>query len=104
MGVATAEQETVINFERDSDVCTVWTSDTTMMTKLDKLTKNNDDWKLIEVNMTKGEVVSKRYFTNKSLISFRGHKVSREMTEEQRQAAADRFREMHKKKKEESNG
>lgn len=39
MSVAVAEQETVICISRDSEECTVYTSDSTMMTKLDKLAK-----------------------------------------------------------------
>ena len=98
MSVSTLEQETVINMERESDVCTIWTSDTTMMTRLDKLVKDEKDWGIVEVSTVKGEVVGKKYKTNKGLISFRGHKVSREMSDEQRQAAADRLREARSKK------
>ena len=74
MSVSTMEQETVINMERESDVCTIWTSDTTMMTRLDKLVKDEKDWEIVEVSTVKGEVTGKKYKTNKSLISFRGHK------------------------------
>lgn len=37
MSVAMNEQETVIHFGRDSEECEIYTSDTTVMTKLDKL-------------------------------------------------------------------
>ena len=54
MSVAVAEQETVICISRDSEECTVYTSDSTMMTKLDKLADPNNDnaplWKLKEVH------------------------------------------------------
>lgn len=42
MSVAVAEQETVICISRDSEECTVYTSDSTMMTKLDKLADPNN--------------------------------------------------------------
>lgn len=98
MGVAVAEQETVVRFGRDSDECIVYTSDSTVMTKLDKLANEENEkaplWKLKEVHRMRGtgEVVGKTYVTNKRLISFRSDIVSREMTEEQREAAAERFR------------
>lgn len=52
MSVAMNEQETVIRFGRDSEECEIYTSDTTVMTKLDKLASKNNDkaplWKLKE--------------------------------------------------------
>lgn len=75
MSVAVAEQETVICISRDSEECTVYTSDSTMMTKLDKLADPNNDnaplWKLKEVHRMSGtkEIVGKTYITNKRLIS-----------------------------------
>ena len=98
MSVAVAEQETVICISRDSEECTVYTSDSTMMTKLDKLADPNNDnaplWKLKEVHRMSGtkEVVGKTYVTNKRLISFRSDIKTRDLTEEQRQEAAERFR------------
>ena len=98
MSVAVAEQETVICISRDSEECTVYTSDSTMMTKLDKLADPNNDnaplWKLKEVHRMSGtkEIVGKTYITNKRLISFRSDIKTRELTEEQRQEAAERFR------------
>lgn len=52
MSVAMNEQETVIRFGRDSEECEIYTSDTTVMTKLDKLASKNNDkaplWKLVK--------------------------------------------------------
>lgn len=57
MSVAMNEQETVIRFGRDSEECEIYTSDTTVMTKLDKLASKNNDkaplWKLKEEHRTK---------------------------------------------------
>lgn len=48
---------TVIRFGRDSEECEIYTSDTTVMTKLDKLASKNNDkaplWKLKEEHRTK---------------------------------------------------
>ena len=41
--VSVSEQEVSINFMRDEDFATIYTSDTTYMTKLDKLCKKNPD-------------------------------------------------------------
>ena len=50
MGLSIAEQETSISIMRDSDICTVYTSDTTVMTKLDKLAESEKapHWKVKE--------------------------------------------------------
>ena len=83
MSVAMNEQETVIRFGRDSEECEIYTSDTTVMTKLDKLASKNNDkaplWKLKEEHRTKAthELVGKTYTTNKRLISFRAGIVER---------------------------
>lgn len=95
MGLSISEQETTIGFMRDSDTCTVYTSDSTIMTKLDKLAESETapHWKLKEEHKTTdGELVGKTYETNKRLISFRANIIAREMTEEQKEAAAERMR------------
>ena len=53
MGLNISEQETSVSFTRDSDICTVYTSDSTVMTKLDKLAESNKSphWKLVNVNI-----------------------------------------------------
>lgn len=50
MGLPVFEQKTSLLFMRDSDICTVYTSDSTVMTKLDKLVENPKapHWKLKE--------------------------------------------------------
>lgn len=100
MHMALAEQETTINFMRDSDACTVYTSDSTVMTKLDKLAESDEapHWKCVKVHKAlDGTVVGKTYETHKKLISFRVDIVTREMTDEQRQAAAERLRKARQK-------
>ena len=87
MGLNVFEQETSVSFTRDSDICTVYTSDSTIMTKLVKLVENNKlpHQKLKEEHrLINGELVGKTYETHKRLISFRSNISTREMSEEQK--------------------
>lgn len=104
MGLPVFEQETSISFMRDSDICTVYTSDSTIMTKLDKLVENPKAprWKLKEEHrLQSGELVGKTYETHKRLISFRADISTRELTEEQKEAAAERMKEWQERKRQE---
>lgn len=101
MGLNISEQETSVSFVRDSDICTVYTSDSTIMTKLDKLAESDKSphWKLKEEHrLINGELVGKTYETHKRLISFRANISTREMSEEQKEAASERFKQMWKDK------
>ena len=90
MHVPLDEQEIVINICRDEDVAHIWTSDTTMMTKLDKYVQEGT-YKLIRVErLEDGSVHGKWYECPKKWISFR-HKT-RTLTEEQKMAKAESFR------------
>lgn len=97
-----AEQETTVSFMRDCDECIIYTSDSTIMTRVDKLARSKSAplWKLVEEHRDKsGELVGKTYKTNKRLISFRSAIAKREMTEEQKQRSAQslaRYREQQK--------
>lgn len=89
------EQETTISFSRDGKEADVWTSDITMMTKLDKLCSDSpNEYKCIEVGRSlDGLLTNKRYtIKNKRLLSFRSGTVKRNMTEEQRAKAAERLK------------
>lgn len=98
MSAAIFEQETSIHFMRDSDWCKVYTSDTTMMTRLDKLVAEGGPWKVISVqNDMDGKLVSKIYEAPKRLVSFRARTVTRVMTDEQREAARERLRSFQEK-------
>ena len=88
------EQETVIQFNRDDKYATLYTSDSTSMTKFDKLCKEAPEF----YSLTKsekdrdGNVVGKFYrLEDKSLISLRSKKVTRELTEEQKTALRERM-------------
>lgn len=104
MGLPVFEQETTVNFYRDSDICTIYTSDSTVMTKLDKLVENPKApyWKMKEEHrLQSGDLVGKTYETHKRLISFRADISTRELTEEQKEAAAERMKEWQERKRQE---
>lgn len=85
------EQETIIIISRTSPTVRISTTDQTMVTKLNNLCeKAPDQYRLIR---TDGEYENFYEVADKSLISFRQKK--REVTEEQRQAAGERFRQLH---------
>ena len=93
MGVPVFEQETTVNFSRDMETATVWTSDKTIRTKFDRLCeKNPTDYRCIEIGKSKinGEVLSKKYEMPKRLLSFRTCKRNRKITEEEREQMRER--------------
>lgn len=96
MSVSLYEQETTISFRRVDDFATVWTSDTTVMTKLDRMCRESpENYKCTETGVAKlgGELLSKSYtIEDKGLMSFRARKVSREMTEEQKERMRENLR------------
>lgn len=96
MGLPVDEQETTINYSRRDDMCEIYTSDSTTMTKLDKLVENGD-YKLIDTQYLDGVLVSKTYECSKKLISFRAKQSKREMTEEQKKASAERMKKAREK-------
>lgn len=69
MSIPINEQETVIQISRDSKTASIWTSDTTVMTRLDKL------YYCIKEDICQGEVVSKHYNAAKNCISYRTDKA-----------------------------
>ena len=90
-----SEQETIIQFSRDEDFATIWTSDTTVMTKLDK------HYDLIDVGKhSNGTILSKTYKCDKKLVSFRSKRTRREMTDEQKEVLRKRMSTIQRKRKE----
>lgn len=93
MSVSVFEQETTINFSRDMENATVWTSDKTVMTKFDNLcAKNPSDYKCVDIGKSKadGEILSKTYEMPKKYLSFRTCKRNRNITEEEREQMRER--------------
>lgn len=85
------EMETIIRIGRMDDKAVISTTDSVYMTKLDKLCKDGE-WKCTGTETSEGEIVEKHYECPKGLISFRSKKVKLNLTEEQRQAMAERLR------------
>lgn len=103
MSVMLSEQETTINFYRDSPFADIYTSDTTVMTRLDKLAENQNcpDWQLIKVEKSRdGKIVGKCYRTKKRLVSFRSTIVERTMSEEEKEEMRFRMQKMQEARKE----
>ena len=89
------EQETHISYMRDEGFAKVYTSDTTQITRYDKLCKRFPDmWRCVS-----DDGYSKCYICqSKSMISTRGKKIKRKMSDEQREAARERMSKWQAKK------
>lgn len=95
MPLSIEEQEVCINAMRDEDFATAYCSDRTWITKMDKLVEKSPN--LFEVIAETD--YGKTYRFPKRLISIRSSIVSREMTDEQKQLAADRLRNAREQKR-----
>ena len=87
--VSIAEQETTVSFMRDEEHAIIYTSDTTQMTRLDKLCRTSPEMYSLIANTGRGKTYR---VEDKGLISFRSKK--REMSEEAKEAASQRFKDM----------
>jgi len=65
MSIPADEQETVINIERISNDATIYTTDSTYMTKLDKM------YPIVKTDVEDGKIVAKTYRLPKGLVTFR---------------------------------
>lgn len=93
MTLSIEEQEVCINAMRDEDFATAYCSDRTWITKMDKLVEKSPDLFKVISETDYG----KTYKFPKRLISIRSTIVTREMTEEQKQLAAERMRNLRNK-------
>lgn len=87
MSISIEEQEICINAMRDEKFATIYASDSTYITKLDKLCKESPDMYSLIEDTGRGK---KYLLKDKTLISFRAKK--RELTDEQKKQAAERMR------------
>ena len=97
MGIALDEMETTISFSRTRAHAEVWTSDTTMYTRLDKLCKENPAMYTCteEARNRHGDLLSKTYrIADKSMLSFKPKKRRVVLTEEQKAERARRLEKM----------
>lgn len=88
MALNIEEQEVCINAARDEEFATAYCSDRTWVTKFDKLVEKSPE--LFEV-VSETEF-GKTYKFPKRLISIRCSIVTREMTDTQKQLAAERLK------------
>lgn len=88
MALSLEEQELHINAFRDEDFATAYCSDTTWITKMDKLVAKSPDLFEVVAETDWG----KTYKFPKRLLSIRSSIVSRQMTDEQKEQAAERLR------------
>lgn len=95
MTLSIEEQEVCINAMRDEDFATIYCSDRTWITKMDKLVEKSPALFEIVAETDYG----KTYKFPKRLISIRSSIVTREMTDEQKQLAADRLRNAREQKR-----
>ena len=96
MSLTIEEQETHINFSRGDKRAIIYTSDTTTMTKLNKLIElPSTEWKLeSESRLKSGELIGKTYSCPVEFVSFRTKRVQRVYTEEERKKISEQ---LHKK-------
>ena len=96
MGIALDEMETTISFSRTGAHAEVWTCDTTMYTRFDKLCKESPAMYTCteEARNRNGELLSKTYrIADKSMLTFRTKKKSFMLTAEEKAERARRLRE-----------
>lgn len=94
MGNSLDEMETTISFSRTGAHAEVWTCDTTMYTRFDRLCKESPAMYTCtdEARNRNGELLSKTYrIADKSMLTFRTKKKSFVLTEEEKAERAKRF-------------
>lgn len=94
MSIPTNEQETVVQYDRNGEMMTIYTSDSTQMTRLDKIYQRHKE------HRQAGEVVAVEYVVDKGLLSYRSKRGKRVLTDEQKEAARARMKAMQNAMKE----
>ncbi len=81
------ERETSIGWSRLDDDATIYTTDETVMTRLEKLVAENPkEWRVKELHTVEGKLVGKTYICPVKLVSFRGKSIRLSAEEKQRRA------------------
>lgn len=86
MGYGSFEQEININKERLNEYFSIYTNDSTWLTKLLKIAEP------IDPEYEDGRIISAKFRLNANQVSLRKPSKKREMSEEQKLAAAERLR------------
>lgn len=83
------EQETIINFNREEDYMTVYTADPFLLAKLEK----SGEYEKVQEDKQGGQVVAATFKASKKMLTIRMKRPARrEMTDEEKKAAAERLR------------
>lgn len=93
MYIPVEEQETVIQIDRAGDMARVYSTDATMINKLDK------KYARYKTHKQSRKIVGVEYRVNKRLLSWRSAPAKCNLTEEQKKAAAERMRKLRATKK-----
>lgn len=87
------EQETTIGFNASEDTAELYTADPVWIRKMDKLVEQNpEQFKAGRSEYYQGKVIAKRYSFPKRFITIRTRDKVLNLTEEQRQKAAERLK------------
>ncbi|WP_040635209.1 hypothetical protein [Mitsuokella multacida] len=90
--VPTDEQETVIQFDRNGTVCHVYTTDLTVMTKLDK------KYKRVKQDYVNRKPIAAYYEFDKRLLSFRSKVMKKNLSDEEKKKAREQLAKNRKMK------
>lgn len=93
------ERETLISFNEAEDMADITAYSPAWIRKFDKLCKENPEQfkcKEWDTQRLDGRIIAKRYEFPKRFISIRTKDVKRELTDEQREQARERIKELYK--------
>lgn len=95
MAVPKEERETCINWMQGDSKFTLFTSDQLIITKIRKLMPSGE-WKLLNVDLD-SDGIARGYLFEAPLRALRlASGLKKDLTEEQRKAAAERMRNLHR--------
>ena len=86
------EQETVVQYSRNTDTATIYTTDSTVVNKLDK------KYKRTLIHRSGGQISAVEYDITKNMVSYRTKTSTRPMSEEDIQKRRDQLAEARKKR------
>ena len=92
------ERATTVNFNEEEERAVVITASPVWMRKLDRLCEENpeqfscEEW---DTQRLDGKIIQKRYTFPKRFITIRSRDRKQELTEEQREAARDRMKQIN---------
>ena len=89
------EQETVIKWDKSTNLLHIYTADPALMRRLDGL----QSYTKTKEHRQGGKVIAAEYEAEKKLLTLRSKAPAVTMSEKQRAAARERLREYHKQEK-----